>query len=298
MACAAPAPHLAGRFRRVRVYVAGTGISDRRIPGRPAPGSAGQVRATVTTPVGGDKAARVQAMFARIAPRYDLMNRLMTGGRDGAWRRAAARLAAPPAGSLALDLATGTGDLALALLDETPVRGVVAVDFVEGMLRLGQAKLGAHGERRIRFLAGDALALPFADASFGCVASAFLLRNLADLRAGLAEMRRVTAPGGSVVALEITQPTLPGWRQAFRLYFHRVVPAVGALIAGNREAYTYLPQSVDRFVTPGELARLMEAVGLRDVRVRRVGLGTVTIHVGHVDHVGHAGRADRTGAAA
>ena len=241
-----------------------------------------------------DKASRVQAMFARIAPRYDLMNALMTGGRDRAWRRTAARVAAPPAGSLALDLATGTGDLALALLGETRVRGVVGVDFVEGMLRLGQVKLGARGERRVRLLAGDALALPFADASFGCVGSAFLLRNLADLRAGLAEMRRVTAPGGSVVALEITQPTLPGWRQAFRLYFHHVVPAIGALIARNRDAYTYLPQSVDRFVTPGELARLMEAVGLRDVRVRKVGLGTVTIHVGRVGSatsITHAGRA-------
>jgi demethylmenaquinone methyltransferase/2-methoxy-6-polyprenyl-1,4-benzoquinol methylase len=219
-------------------------------------------------------------MFARIAPRYDLMNRLMTGGRDQAWRRAAARLAAPPPGSLALDLATGTGDLACALLAETGVRGVVGVDFVEGMLRLGAAKLAARSERRVRLVAGDALALPFPDRAFGCVASAFLLRNLADLRRGLAEMARVTAPGGSVVALEITAPTLPGWRQLFRLYFHRVVPAVGALVAGSRDAYAYLPRSVDRFVTPAELARLMAAVGLRDVRVRRAGLGTVTIHVG------------------
>jgi len=226
------------------------------------------------------KAAAVQAMFARIAPRYDLMNRLMTGGRDRAWRRAAARLATPPPGTLALDLATGTADLALALLRETAVRGVVGVDFVEGMLRLAGAKLDAGGERRIRLLAGDALALPFRDGAFGCVASAFLLRNLADLGAGLAEMRRVTAPGGSVVALEITQPTVPGWRQAFRLYFHHVVPAIGACVAGHRDAYTYLPRSVDRFVAPTELARLMAGVGLRDVRVRRLGLGTVTIHVG------------------
>ena len=250
------------------------------------------------TPAGGEKATRVQAMFQRIAPRYDLMNRLMTGGRDQAWRLAAARLATAAPGSLALDLATGTGDLAFALLRETAVRGVVGVDFVEGMLRLGREKLEAQGERRVRLLAGDALALPFADGAFGCVASAFLLRNLADLRAGLAEMRRVTAPGGSVVALEITQPTVPGWRQAFRLYFHHVVPAVGAFIAGNRDAYTYLPQSVDRFVTPAELARLMEEVGLRDVTVRRVGLGTVTIHVGHVGRVDHTGRAARHAGAA
>ena len=227
-----------------------------------------------------DKASRVRAMFAGIAPRYDLMNALMTGGRDQAWRRLAARLAAPPPGSLALDLATGTADLALAFLAETGVRGVVGVDFVEGMLQLGRDKLAARGERRVRLLVGDALALPFPDGVFGCVASAFLLRNLADLPAGLAEMRRVTATGGSVVALEITPPTLPGWRQAFRLYFHWVVPAVGALVGGSRDAYTYLPQSVDRFVSPTELVRLMMEVGLRDIRIARAALGTVTVHVG------------------
>jgi demethylmenaquinone methyltransferase/2-methoxy-6-polyprenyl-1,4-benzoquinol methylase len=221
-------------------------------------------------------------MFARIAPRYDLMNRLMTGGRDQAWRRKAARLAAPPPGTLALDLATGTADLALALLREAPVRGVVGVDFVEDMVRLGRAKLAPRGERRVRLLVGDAVALPFADGAFGCVASAFLLRNLADLPAALAEMRRVTARGGTVTALEITRASLPGWRQLFRLYFHHVVPAVGALVSGDRGAYTYLPRSVDRFVTPAELARLMGAAGLVDVRISRVGLGTVTIHVGRV----------------
>lgn len=224
----------------------------------------------------------VGEMFARIAPRYDLMNRLMTGGRDQAWRRKTARLAAPAAGSRVLDLATGTGDLALALLEETRVGSVVGADFVEAMLRLGRDKLRARGEGRVRLLAADALALPFRDGAFGGVASAFLLRNLADLPAGLAEMRRVTAAGGVVAALEITQPTLPGWRQLFRLYFHHVVPAIGAAVSGDRGAYTYLPRSVDRFVPPAELSRLMEGAGLADVRYTRVGLGTVTIHVGHV----------------
>lgn len=229
-----------------------------------------------------DKAGRVRAMFAGIAPRYDLMNALMTAGRDQAWRRLAARLAAPAPEDLVLDLATGTADLALAFLEETPAETVVGLDFVEGMLRLARDKLRGQEERRVTLVAGDALALPFPDATFGCVASAFLLRNLADLRAGLAEMRRVTAPGGSVVALEITQPTLPVWREAFRLYFHHVVPALGALVSGDRAAYTYLPRSVERFVTPQELARLMGSVGLWDVRITRLGLGTVTIHVGRV----------------
>jgi demethylmenaquinone methyltransferase/2-methoxy-6-polyprenyl-1,4-benzoquinol methylase len=230
-------------------------------------------------PPGRDKAARVRQMFTAISPRYDLMNRLMTGGRDQAWRRRAARMAAVAPGGLVLDVATGTADLAQAFLDETGARAVVGLDFVEPMLRQARAKLAG---RPVHFVAGDALALPFPDGAFACVASAFLLRNLADLEAGLREMRRVTAPGGSVVALEITRPALPGWREAFQLYFRHVVPALGALVAGNRAAYTYLPQSVERFVRPAELARLMAGVGLADVRVARVGLGTVTIHAGRV----------------
>jgi demethylmenaquinone methyltransferase/2-methoxy-6-polyprenyl-1,4-benzoquinol methylase len=237
----------------------------------------------VLTHAADDKATRVRAMFSGIAPRYDLMNALMTGGRDQAWRRQLARLAAPEAGDRVLDLATGTADLALAFLEETPAESVVGVDFVEGMLTRARAKLRRRPERRrVTVLAADALALPFRDATFGCVASAFLLRNLADLAQGLAEMRRVTEPGGSVVALEITQPTVPVWRDLFRLYFHYLVPVVGALVSGDRGAYTYLPRSVERFVTPPELARLMREAGLWDVKITKLGLGTVTIHVGRV----------------
>ena len=110
--------------------------------------------------------------------------------------------------------------------------------------------------------------------------SAFLLRNLADLGAGLAEMRRVTVPGGLVAALEIVRPGVPGWDALFGLYFNRLVPLIGAVVARDRAAYTYLPQSVERFVTPAELAELMERVGLREVRYRRLGLGTIAFHVG------------------
>ena len=118
--------------------------------------------------------------------------------------------------------------------------------------------------------------------AFAAVTSAFLLRNLEDLARGLREMRRVTMAGGVVVTLDITRLTVPVWSQVFNLYFHRVVPLVGAMVARDRAAYTYLPQSVDRFVTPGELAALMEQVGLRDVRYRCFGLGTVALHVGVV----------------
>jgi demethylmenaquinone methyltransferase / 2-methoxy-6-polyprenyl-1,4-benzoquinol methylase len=133
---------------------------------------------------------------------------------------------------------------------------------------------------RIRLVEADALSLPFEARTFAFVTSAFLLRNLADLRQGLAEMRRVSRPGGRVVALEITQAQLPGWATLFRAYFHHVVPRVGALVGGDREAYTYLPQSVDRFLAPAGLSALMEGVGLRSVKYNRLGLGTVTIHTG------------------
>jgi demethylmenaquinone methyltransferase/2-methoxy-6-polyprenyl-1,4-benzoquinol methylase len=222
----------------------------------------------------------VRVMFTRIAGRYDLMNSLMTGGRHHAWRRAAAReiVAAPP--GPVLDLATGTADLALAVRRRDPSRTVVGADFAEAMVRAGQRKLAARGELRVPLVAADALALPFRDGAFACVASAFLLRNLEDLARGLGEMRRVCRPGGRVVALDITQPAVPGWDAVFNVYFHRVVPAVGALVAGDRHAYTYLPQSVARFVSPDELGRLMERAGLSHVRYRRLGLGTIALHVG------------------
>jgi demethylmenaquinone methyltransferase/2-methoxy-6-polyprenyl-1,4-benzoquinol methylase len=226
------------------------------------------------------KAEAVRAMFTRIAGRYDLMNSLMTGGRHHAWRRVAtAAVAQAPAGP-ALDLATGTGDLAFALRQAYPRRFVVGADFSEAMLRHADMKRKARGERGVALLAADALALPFADRTFACVTSAFLLRNLADLEAGLAEMRRVTQPGGLVAALEITRPGVRGWDAMFGLYFNRVVPLIGAAVARDRAAYTYLPQSVERFVTPPQLAQMMERTGLRNVRYQRLGLGTIAIHVG------------------
>jgi demethylmenaquinone methyltransferase/2-methoxy-6-polyprenyl-1,4-benzoquinol methylase len=157
---------------------------------------------------------------------------------------------------------------------------VVGADFAEAMLRAAKPKLAARGERRVALLAADALALPFADKTFACVTSAFLLRNLADLPAGLAEMRRVTMTGGLVAALEITRPGVPGWDALFGLYFNHLVPLIGAAVARDRAAYTYLPRSVAGFVTPAELARLMTAAGLRDVRYQRFALGTIALHIG------------------
>jgi demethylmenaquinone methyltransferase/2-methoxy-6-polyprenyl-1,4-benzoquinol methylase len=241
----------------------------------PGPGRQGRRAASIMT-----KSESVRAMFTRIARRYDVMNSLMTGGRHHAWRAVVARAAGAAPPGPALDLATGTADLALALRAAMPQRPVIGVDFSEAMLHEARTKCAARGERGVELLAGDALALPFADQTFACVASAFLLRNLADLPAGLAEMRRVAMPGGVVTTLEIVRPGVPAWDALFGLYFNRLVPLIGALVARDRAAYTYLPQSVERFVTPAELGRLMERAGLRAVRWRRLGLGTIALHVG------------------
>lgn len=230
---------------------------------------------------GPGKARFVSEMFSRIAGRYDLMNGLMTFGMHHAWRRAAARETIPSPDGPGLDLATGTGDLALELARIHAHRTIAGADFAHGMLTIADEKRRADARGgRIRLVEADALSLPFEARTFAFVTSAFLLRNLADLRQGLVEMKRVSRLGGRVVALEITQASLPGWAPLFRAYFHHVVPRIGALVGGDREAYTYLPQSVERFLTPSGLSALMESVGLRGVKYRRLGFGTVTIHTG------------------
>jgi len=231
---------------------------------------------------GSSKAEAVQRMFTRIAGRYDLMNTVMTGGRHHAWRRIAARAAVEAPPGPVLDLATGTADLALAVRRADAQRFVAGVDFSEAMLQQGRRKLDAASEHHVALAAGDALSLPFRTGTFAAVVSAFLLRNLADLPAGLDEMRRITRPGGRIVALEIVRPRLRGWDAIFGLYFHRIVPTVGAVVARDRQAYTYLPRSVDGFVTPPQLTTLMQRLGLRDVRYRRLALGTIALHTATV----------------
>ena len=222
-------------------------------------------------------------MFGRIARRYDLMNTLMTGGLDEAWRRHAVRAARPPRDGRALDVGTGTAKLALALARAMPDGRVVGVDVAEPMLR--QARPSARGDpasSRLQLALADALALPFADASFDCATTAFMVRNVADVGAAFAELRRVVRPGGRVVCLELTQPQIPLWGSLFGLYFGRAVPLVGKLVAGDAGAYSYLPESVAAFLRPDRLAAEMAGAGLRGVRWRRLGLGTVTLHVGTV----------------
>jgi demethylmenaquinone methyltransferase/2-methoxy-6-polyprenyl-1,4-benzoquinol methylase len=226
---------------------------------------------------GRTKAERVRAMFARIVPRYDLMNALMSLGMDHRWRRAAAR-AAEPAGRIALDVGTGTGDLAFALADAGSKR-VVGVDFCEEMLAAARSKAGRVGVAGVTFIAGDALALPFPDGTFDCVVSGFVLRNVADLRAALDEMVRVLKPGGSFVCLEITHPPRL-LAPFFSVYFGWFVPLLGAVVGHDRAAYRYLPRSLGPLPTAERLAAMLTETGLTAVRVRRLGLGTVALHIG------------------
>ncbi|TEU13790.1 MAG: bifunctional demethylmenaquinone methyltransferase/2-methoxy-6-polyprenyl-1,4-benzoquinol methylase UbiE [Anaerolineales bacterium] len=227
------------------------------------------------------RAEFVRAMFARIARRYDFMNHLMTLGRDRAWRRYVARQAALPQGGLALDVATGTADLALALGRHSPHGRVVGIDFCSEMINMGRIKVAAAEEdSRLRFVIGDALQLPFADGCFDAVTSGFALRNVADVPQAFAEMGRVVKAGGWVVNLEIARPTLPVFRQLFHIYFYRLVPLLGRFIAGQGEAYHYLPHSLTHFLSPEELKAVMERAGLSKVWYRRLMLGTVAVHVG------------------
>ena len=222
-------------------------------------------------------------MFGRIAGRYDLMNTLMTAGLDEVWRRHAVRAARPPRHGRALDVGTGTAKLALALARAMPDGRVVGVDIAEPMLRHARASARRDpASGRLQLGLADALALPFADAAFDCATTAFVIRNVADIGAAFAELRRVVRPGGRVVCLELTQPQLPLWRPLFALYFRRAVPMVGRLVAGDASAYTYLPESVAAFLRPDRLAAEMAWAGLRHVRWRRLGLGAVTLHVGTV----------------
>ena len=225
----------------------------------------------------------VAEMFGRISKRYDLLNTIMTGGRHYAWRRKAAGSAV--AGGLAgpaLDLATGTGDFALDLTQYENVSKVVGLDFSPEMLTLASAKAKRQGRGgKVGLAVGDAHALPFADESFICVTVGFGVRNFIDVAAALAEMVRVLQPGGRVVILEIVRLEGGGLLpRVLPVYFRYVTPILGAVIAGDREAYTYLPQSVEGFLSANELAALMEDASLQDVGYRSLGLGTVAIHVG------------------
>ncbi|WIG60876.1 MAG: Demethylmenaquinone methyltransferase [Ktedonobacterales bacterium] len=244
------------------------------------PSPAPQLRARFDA--AGGKPVYVQRMFGRIAGVYDLMNRVMTGGLDGRWRRFAAQQIALGPGQTGLDIGTGTGDLAITLARvSAPSARVVGVDFTPEMLELGRKKIGKLGlAKRVELVQGDGERLDFADNSFDACCSAFVVRNLADIEHGFGEMLRVVRPGGRVVCLEMSHPYNPLFSAGFHLYFDRIIPLLGKLIGRSAEAYTYLPTSVTSFPDAPALKGIMERAGWRDVRYwYRIG-GGVAIHYG------------------
>jgi demethylmenaquinone methyltransferase/2-methoxy-6-polyprenyl-1,4-benzoquinol methylase len=228
-------------------------------------------------PPGTLEAGQVRAMFDRIAGLYDVMNTLMTAGLHHRWRARAVELAAVGPGSSVIDVATGTGDLAIALERAVAPNGeVLACDFSEQMLARARAKAP-----QLRFDWADALALPYATDRFDAATVGFGARNFSDLRRGIEELVRVVRPGGRVVILEITRPTREPLASFFGAWFDQIVPALGRM-AGDSAAYSYLPSSVKRFPAPRELAALMDGCGLRAIRYVLTGGGIIAIHVGEV----------------
>ena len=224
-------------------------------------------------------ATQVRGMFDRIAGVYDLMNTAMTAGLHHGWRERAADRAQLGGSDSALDVCCGTGDLALALARRVgPEGSVIGCDFSEPMLEAARRKATERGVAA-RFEWADALELPYEDSSFDAVTVGFGVRNLADLERGLGEMARVLRPGGRLVILEITQPRRPPLSVFFSLWFDRIVPLLGSL-AGDRDAYAYLPQSVKRFPSPAGLAELIDSAGMERIRYTVLAGGIIAIHSG------------------
>jgi demethylmenaquinone methyltransferase/2-methoxy-6-polyprenyl-1,4-benzoquinol methylase len=225
--------------------------------------------------------ARIRGMFAAIAGTYDVLNHVLSLNQDKGWRTFAVEAAGVRAGDTVLDVCCGTGDLSLELSRKVGHAGrAIGTDFCEEMVRLGRVKADDQQDP-VRLGVADTLRLPFRSGLFKAVTVGFGIRNVADLRAGIREMARVTAPGGKVAILEFTQPSNPLFRFVYYVYFLILLPILGNLVAGGkRNAYGYLPRSVLAFPDRDELADIVAECGLRDVRVHSRSFGIVTVHVG------------------
>lgn len=223
---------------------------------------------------GQERAQYVQSMFTKIAHRYDLMNRLMTGGQDVRWRKEVVQLAKlRPTASL-LDLGTGTGDLAREALTQYPKARVIASDFTLEMMRVGKQNGG------LNFSTADALRLPFKDNTFDAVVSGFLMRNVTDIQKALQEQFRALKPGGRIVILDTTRPKKNLLSPFIKFHMHVIIPTVGGMLSGMRDAYEYLPDTTENFLTAEELTVRMVAAGFKRVQFKRLMFGTVAIHWG------------------
>ena len=223
-----------------------------------------------------NKGAYVQGMFNRIAPRYDLMNRLMTAGQDLRWRREVIRRARLGPNARLLDLGAGTGDLAHEALRQYPDCHALAADFTLGMMRVGQR----HAPPVPDWSAADALALPFASQYFDAIVSGYLLRNVSDLPLALKEQLRALKPGGWLVSLDTTRPVRSIFTPFIQFHMRTIIPLLGSLITGQRDAYTYLPSSSEKFLDAETLAEALRTAGFEEVGFQRRMFGTMAIHWG------------------
>jgi demethylmenaquinone methyltransferase/2-methoxy-6-polyprenyl-1,4-benzoquinol methylase len=223
---------------------------------------------------GNERAKYVQGMFTRIAKRYDIMNRLMTGGQDIRWRKKVIELARLSNNASLLDLGTGTGDLARDAQAQFPQAKIIAADFTLEMMRVGQKT------SPLNFSTADALKLPFNDSSFDAVISGFLMRNVIDLNQALKEQYRILKNRGRIVILDTTRPKKNLLSPFIWLHMHFIIPTLGGLLTGSRDAYRYLPETTEGFVTAEALASHMAAVGFKKINFQRFMFGTIAIHWG------------------
>jgi demethylmenaquinone methyltransferase/2-methoxy-6-polyprenyl-1,4-benzoquinol methylase len=228
----------------------------------------------MTNLTGPERSKYVQSMFTKIAHRYDLMNRLMTAGQDIRWRKDVIKLARLTPNASLLDLGTGTGDLAREALLQQPQAKVTAADFTVEMMRVGK-KNGS-----LQFSAADALNLPFKDTNFDAVVSGFLMRNVTDVQQALKEQYRTLKPGGRIVILDTTRPKKNLLSPFIWLHMHFIIPTVGGLLSGERDAYNYLPDTTENFLTAEQLASRMIAAGFKKVDFKRLMFGTIGMHWG------------------
>lgn len=229
--------------------------------------------------VGKEKERYINRLFGAIAPKYDLLNSVISMGKHKRWRRLAVRMSGLAIGGKALDVATGTGDFALDLSETAGETGyIVGADFCLPMLGLAKRKL--QGRQNVELVAANAESLPFVSDFFDCSTIGFALRNVADVRATITEMTRVTKPGGRVISLEIVGPRSKLMQPLWRLYFSKIMPRIAQVIGADRKHYEYLPDSVERFYSREELAEIFRDCGLVDLHIRSLTFGIVCIHMG------------------
>jgi demethylmenaquinone methyltransferase/2-methoxy-6-polyprenyl-1,4-benzoquinol methylase len=229
---------------------------------------------------GDEKGTFVREMFARIAPRYDLANRVLTAGLDERWRRRAIRLLSPPHDGRVLDCCCGTGDLVFGLLRSDPTLHVVGVDFCAPMLERAQRRAVREARGSARFVEADVMALPFGDNEFDGATMGFSLRNVVDVDATLREVLRVLRPGARFVSLDVTKAPNRAYKRLFDLYFYRIVPLVGGLVGGSKAAYAYLPNSLTHHPAAPQLRDRFERAGFaRSGYVALMG-GAIAVHHG------------------